>query len=616
MSQTNRIAIIDPDRCKPTLCRKECINVCPPQSNGKQVIQWVDIEDIGTNKLNLLKIVNKKKIARIIESLCIGCNACVKKCPFDAIKIVNLPVENKAEIVHRYGFNGFRLYKLPILKTNSIIGIIGSNGVGKTTIVNILSGLIVPNFESVQPFDIKTICTKYRGTVLHEYLKNLYSNKFKISIKRQKIKDLAQPISVQKWFDSQAVTLTQNIIDELELNNLMLNNMNTLSGGELQRVLCACTLCSNSDVYIFDEPSNYLDIKQRLTVTKLIRNLASLNKYVVIIEHDLAILDFVADEIFIIYGKPGAFGIVSNPLTTLEAINIYLDGYIPNENIRFRSEEFNLKPTLELENIEQLNSTTNKIKYPAGTIEYSGFTLIVPDGVIDLSNSLNVILGPNGYGKTTFIKYLAKSLSLNVSYKEQTLDIEKYKNKSTGEYPTVNELFYKYIMESYIDSHFVSEVIKPLDIDDIKTRNINELSGGELQKILIILCLGKSASIYLIDEPSANLDIEKRLTMIKIIKRFIINNNKCGFIIEHDIMMAVSFAQEVTSKIILIEQVEQTQSSKICKVSDYMSFRSGINNFLQNLNITMRISGHNRPRINKIDSQLDQEQKESKNYYA
>jgi ATP-binding cassette subfamily E protein 1 len=616
MSQTNRIAIIDPDRCKPAMCKKECINVCPPQLNGKQVIQLVDIEDIGTVQLNLHKIVNKKKIAKIIESMCIGCNACVKKCPFDAIKIVNLPVENKAEIVHRYGFNGFRLYKLPILKTNSVIGIIGSNGVGKTTIVNILCGLIVPNFESTQPFDIKTICTKFRGTVLHEYLKNLYSNKFKISIKSQKIKGWAQPISVQQWFDSQAVNLTSNIIDELELNNLMGNNMSTLSGGELQRVLCACTLCSDSNVYIFDEPSNYLDIKQRLTVTKLIRKLSGLNKYVIVIEHDLSMLDYMADEIFIIYGKPGAFGIVSNPLTTLEAINIYLDGYIPNENIRFRNEEFNLKPTQELENFEQLNSTTNKIKYSADIIEYSGFKLIIPDGIIDLSNSLNVILGPNGYGKTTFIKYLARSLNLNVSYKEQTLEIEKYKDKVTNEYPTVNELFYKYIMGSYVDSRFVSEIIKPLDIDDIKTRKINELSGGELQKILVILCLGKPASIYLIDEPSANLDIEKRLTMIKVIKRFIINNNKCGFIIEHDIMMAVSFAQEVTSKIILIEQVDQTKISKTCKVSNYMNFSTGINNFLENLDITMRISGHNRPRINKIGSQLDQEQKESKNYYA
>jgi ATP-binding cassette subfamily E protein 1 len=126
--------------------------------------------------------------------------------------------------------------------------------------------------------------------------------------------------------------------------------------------------------------------------------------------------------------------------------------------------------------------------------------------------------------------------------------------------------------------------------------------------------LGTPASIYLIDEPSANLDIEKRICMIKVIKRHILNNHKCGFIIEHDIMMAVSFAQEVTSKILLVES-NIVDGVKQSTVSDYMNFSDGINNFLNTLNITMRLSGHNRPRINKNNSQLDKEQRELGKYY-
>ncbi len=616
MSKSSRIAIVDQAKCKPNKCKKECISFCPPQSGGKEVIKIVDIEDMGLAKQHVIKSNDKKKIAQIVESQCIGCNICVRKCPFNAIKIVNLPSENKNDIIHRYLPNGFRLYKLPILKTNSIIGILGENGVGKTTLINILSKQIMPNFEQGEQPDTKKILSKFRGTVFFDYLKDLYSNNLTISIKSQKIKDQMLNTTVRNYFLSHKINLENysDILSDLEITHLLDNSMTNLSGGELQRVLCCKTICSNADVYVFDEPSNYLDIKQRLAVTKLIRKISDPKKYVIVIDHDLSMLDYMADEIFIIYGKPGAFGIVSNPMTTLNGINVYLDGYIPGENVRFRPDEFNLKTTQELDASTHILSKSNPIKYLGGTVEYPNYKLNIPDAEISLTDGINVILGPNGTGKTTFIKYLAKTLDIGISYKEQTLSIEKYKNKNNGEYPTVNELLYQQIQSSYTDQKFISEVVRPLDIGDIQDRKINELSGGELQRVLVILCLGTPASIYLIDEPSANLDIEKRICMIKVIKRHILNNHKCGFIIEHDIMMAVSFAQEVTSKILLVES-NIVDGVKQSTVSDYMNFADGINNFLNTLNITMRLSGHNRPRINKNNSQLDKEQRELGKYY-
>ncbi len=616
MSKSSRIAIVDQAKCKPNKCKKECISFCPPQSGGKEVIKIVDIEDMGLAKQPVVKSNDKKKIAQIVESQCIGCNICVRKCPFNAIKIVNLPSENKNDIIHRYLPNGFRLYKLPILKTNSIIGILGENGVGKTTLINILSKQIMPNFEQGEQPDTKKILSKFRGTVFFDYLKDLYSNNLTISIKSQKIKDQMLNTTVRNYFLSHKINLENysDILSDLEITHLLDNSMTNLSGGELQRVLCYKTICSNADVYVFDEPSNYLDIKQRLAVTKLIRKISDPKKYVIVIDHDLSMLDYMADEIFIIYGKPGAFGIVSNPMTTLNGINVYLDGYIPGENVRFRPDEFNLKTTQELDASTHILSKSNPIKYLGGTVEYPNYKLNIPDAEISLTDGINVILGPNGTGKTTFIKYLAKTLDIGISYKEQTLSIEKYKNKNNGEYPTVNELLYQQIQSSYTDQKFISEVVRPLDIGDIQDRKINELSGGELQRVLVILCLGTPASIYLIDEPSANLDIEKRICMIKVIKRHILNNHKCGFIIEHDIMMAVSFAQEVTSKILLVES-NIVDGVKQSTVSDYMNFADGINNFLNTLNITMRLSGHNRPRINKNNSQLDKEQRELGKYY-
>lgn len=617
MSKSNRIAIVNQEKCKPDKCKNECISFCPPQISGKEVIKLIDIEDTLIKTINK-KITNKKKIAKIIESMCIGCNICVHKCPFNAIQIVNLPYENKADIIHRFGPNGFRLYKLPVLKTNCVMGIIGPNGVGKTTLINILSNIITPNFESTELFDIKKISSKFRGSVLFEYLKKLYSSKLKISIKPQKIKSNLFNSNVKSYLQSNNIDLVKykEILEQLEIFNLFEYNMDTLSGGELQRVMCGITICSDSDVYIFDEPSNYLDIKQRLYITKQIRKLIHPDKYIIVIDHDLSILDYIADEMFILYGHSSAFGIVSNPLTTLDGINVYLDGYIPNENVRFRPDAFNLKTTQELNDSILSNDTFNNIKYLGGSVEYPNFKLTIPDGSINLSSSINVILGSNGNGKTTFIKYLANKLEVGISYKEQTLNITKYKSNEL--YPTVNQLFYKFIIDSYLNTNFISEVVKPLDIEEIKERRLDELSGGELQRVLIILCLGTPASIYLIDEPSANLDIEKRLIMIKVIKRFILNNHKCGFIIEHDMMMAVSFAQEQTSNIILIDKKIDNirdNSISVCTVSPLLSFGIGINKFLQTLDITMRIGEHNRPRINKLYSQMDQTQKKTNNYY-
>lgn len=589
-----RIAIVDYSKCKPTKCSKECIRFCPPQQGGKQVI---DIEDLGSNL---------GKVAKISESLCIGCNLCVNKCPFSAIKIINIPEELPDSIVYEYGPNQFKLYKLPYIKKNIVCGIIGPNGVGKSTILEILCGSIKPNFGSSSPPTTKQIVSKFRGSSLQNYLNDLYCSRLEITIKKQNISELIQTHGLTALVKN--VTTWTPEHDPLNISSLGEKQLGTLSGGELQRLYVWICVSSNSDVYIFDEPSNFLDVKQRVAVARAIRSLTNPNKYVIVVDHDISMMDYITDEINIIYGTPNAYGVCSNSLTGLSGTNAYLAGYIPSQNIRFRDYEYTfVNPGLEL--VENISSLASNVSYTGTIFKYpdSDYTLTIPNGQIDTNGTINLILGPNGTGKTTFVNWLCGSLGLQSSYKVQNSSY-----KSSNPETTVLEHLDEKIKSQLYNPQFISEVIKPLGIENLFKAKLVNLSGGEAQRVSIVECLGTPASVYFIDEPSANLDIEKRLKITGVIKKYIINNSKCAFIVEHDIMMGLNFVQDVKNTVIICSQPETNKSL----ISSPVPWSQGINSFLQMMGVTMRSSEQtSRPRINKLGSQMDQEQKKLGVYY-
>merc|ERR1719213_1377444 len=92
---------------------------------------------------------------------------------------------------------------------------------------------------------------------------------------------------------------------------------------------------------------------------------------------------------------------------------------------------------------------------------------------------------------------------------------------------------------------FQTDVAKPMMIDPLMDFSVQNLSGGELQRVAITLALGKPADVYLIDEPSAYLDSEQRLHAAKVIKRFILHAKKTAFVVEHDFIMATYLADRV-----------------------------------------------------------------------
>jgi len=384
-------------------------------------------------------------------------------------------------------------------------------------------------------------------------------------------------------------------------------NVADLSGGELQRFAIAMVCIQAADIFMFDEPSSYLDVKQRLNAAMAIRNLIHPDKYIIVVEHDLSVLDYLSDFVCCLYGVPGAYGVVTMPSSVREGINIFLDGFIPTENLRFREESlvFKVSENASEEDVKRMNS----YKYPTMAKTLGTFKISVNAGQFSDSEIL-VLLGENGTGKTTFIRMMAGKLtpdegsgevpSLNISYKPQ-----KISPKSQG---TTRQLLHEKIRDAYIHPQFVADVMRPLRIDDIIDQEVQNLSGGELQRVAMALCLGKPADVYLIDEPSAYLDSEQRLVAAKVIKRFILHAKKTGFVVEHDFIMATYLADRVI--------VFEGQASVDTLANSPQPLLSGMNKFLGQLEITFRRDPNNfRPRINKLDSIKDCEQKASGNYF-
>jgi len=605
-----RVAIIDHERCKPKKCNQECKKICPVNRTGKDCI---DVE-------------KSYKAAKISEEMCIGCGACVRACPFGAIQIVNLPTQLEHNLVYTYGENAFQLYKLPIPKIGNVLGFIGQNGIGKSTLMRILSNDVLPNFGNyTDPPDHKKIFEETRGTELQNYLKLLYSDKLRIKIKPQNIDKIL--VSIKKTKPNTTVkeliskhykegdAWHENIIDKLEIRIIFNNTVINISGGELQRLVCAIIMMQEADVYIFDEPTNYLDIKQRLNIADLIKQLSNPKNYIFIVEHDLSILDYTSDFVCIMYGKPGAYGAISSPHSTGNAINMFFSGYIRADNMRFRTEAFSFKETLEIQ-VEVEHKKRFKYAFESATIEYENFKLSVNGGDF-MDSSLVVLLGKNGTGKSTFLNHLAKSLGLVVSYKTQYLDISRFIDKKTGKYPRVVEMLSSELKGSFGNGLFTSDVINPMDIKRLYDRRLNKLSGGELQRVMIVHALGQDANVYLFDEPSACLDVEQRTIVTRVIKRFIMHNKRSCFVVEHDMMMAMSLSMERDSRIVVFDDVYNNETNRRESTSSSpLHFSEGINRFLKQMGITFRTDQTTRrPRINKRGSSKDTEQKSEGRYY-
>ena len=219
-----------------------------------------------------------------------------------------------------------------------------------------------------------------------------------------------------------------------------------------------------------------------------------------------------------------------------------MDGFIPTENLRFREDSLSFKMVESAEEI--LLDKTRHYSYPAMTKTLGGFKLTVQAGSFTDSEII-VMLGENGTGKTTFIRLLAGDTP-DIETDKPTLSVSLKPQTISPKFPgTVRMLLLKRIKAAFMHPQFQTDVLKPMNLDNIIDQEVTTLSGGELQRVAIVLALGKDASVYLLDEPSSFLDSEQRIIASKVIKRFILHAKKTAFVIEHDFIMATYLADRV-----------------------------------------------------------------------
>lgn len=626
--------LLDPEKCKPNMpawtyflkhagsCGKECISVIksPPQI-----------------------IVHR--------NACAACLNRAKRCPDNAAKVIKLPSNMETELVHSYGENAFKLHGLPMPRVGQVLGMLGCNGTGKSTAVKILAGQIKPNLGQYDnPPSWADITKYYRGSDLQNYFKMILEDKLRVSVKPQIDQDVAKSL-----VGNRVGTLVaqrdergcgERLLQELDLAHLEDRDVGELSGGELQRLAIALAVMKDANVYMFDEPTSFLDVKQRIEATKVIRSLVSSGEssvkptYVVVVEHDLAILDYMSDYIHCLYGEPGAYGVVTKRATLRNGINNFLAGYIPAENMQFRDEALTFKVSqISAADARELGIGGGQGK-PIGRYEYPEMTKVLQSEDGKTSFTLHVeggdfsgcevigLMGENGTGKTTYLEMLAglhDKETTPVDGAEKTYDCAPmsllgmgvtlaYKRQNFApkfrRYPgTVRDLLERNVPIAFTDQMFSLLVMKPLNMEDLMDMPVASLSGGELQRVAIVVCLGTPASVYLIDEPSAGLDCEQRVIVAKVIKRWVVSHlQRTCYVIEHDCLMMSALADRMI--LFTGRPGIETHAHPPSSVGE------AFNRFLQSLEVTFRRDPTNcRPRINKDGSVKDREQKSAGEYY-
>ena len=608
---------IDYDKCDHRSCGRICQTHCPVVlTNSRKKSHEKKLEEPIRLKKTEDRII-------IVGEYCLKCGICVNTCPRKAISVLNLLSEpDNVPLLHEYEGSHFKVYGLPVLVPEQVVGFCGPNGIGKSTIMNILAGKLLPNFGNKDEIPtLDTVAKNFKNNFMRQLYLDLKDASVKIAFKEQVLRilfDRYEGKTVKQILEAHIETppdFTQEIFRALDIPAIENRYLKQCSGGELQRFAIALVMLQNSDILLIDEPCTFLDVKKRFVLAELLQKKAhsvynnSRRNAIAVVEHDLTVLDYLSDSVQLFYGEPHVFGVVTTLKSTKNGINSYLDGYLKAENIQFREQVIGFKKSVSdrdwKNNIEYFHFFDIDKTFPGG------FSLHVSAGTVYQSEILGIV-GENGCGKSTFAKLLIGEIKpdndsmllidreLQISYKPQYI---------TKDFDGTAKEFIMNFSQNYDFSEGIMRLIyEPLGADGLFEKRIVDLSGGELQRVFIAACLAKRADLYILDEPSAYLDVEERLKVSSVIRSCTKARGATAICVEHDIQICDALAD----RLLLFTGQPGVKGYTIGPLGK----RDGMNEFLKILDVTFRRDEENgRARINKKGSSLDLEQRANNEYF-
>ena len=266
LSRLARIVILDQEKCQPNMPAYDYL-----RKNAR----------IGCTKVPACIQVEDGKCV-VLEDSCPTCLNRAKRCPGGAVRVVNLPHSLAPAVTHRFGQNAFKLHRLPVPRANQVLGLVGTNGIGKSTSLQVLAGRLKPNLGRYEaPAEWDDVLTYFKGSELQGYFTRMLDQGQTAVTKLQYVDLLPQALaplglSVRELLAAKdGRGALGKVVEQLELAPVLGRRVEQLSGGELQRLALALALLQRADVYVFDEPSSYLDVAQRLRAARAIRALLS-----------------------------------------------------------------------------------------------------------------------------------------------------------------------------------------------------------------------------------------------------------------------------------------------------------------------------------------------------
>jgi ATP-binding cassette subfamily E protein 1 len=631
-----KIFLIDYDLCAPNSCGRQCEQKCPITLTNQKRKQHEKKDEVP---IRLKKSIDQMII---ISEFCIECGICLNVCPQKAIYSIYLLDEPEEDrITHQYrkegleslenlplkydpssDSHGFRLFGLPTLESGRVTGLCGPNGIGKSTVLNILSGNLIPNFGVQEKTTSKKLWVKLREHVkeneMRVHFKGLYDGNRHVAYKGQVLKILFDDYegkSVQEILEENLnsnVQFAKKVFNALDIHAIKDRKLIECSGGELQRFAIASVLIQPADCYLIDEPCTFLDVKKRIDLAELLQERAKSSEFssdvpILVVDHDLAILDYMSDIIHLFYGKPHQFGVLTKVQTTKSGINSYLNGFLKTENIQFRKTKISFRRSVGNHSWENARVFA---EYGRVSKTYDSFKLEVEPGKIYEQEILGIV-GENGTGKSTFAKILAgllkpdegsefQKIERYVSYKPQYIT-QDYKG-------TVKDFIMEFALNYDFSENMKQLLYTPLGVDRFLDTPVKDLSGGQLQRTYICTCLAKRAELYILDEPSAYLDVEERLKISAVIRAVTKRQSATTIVIEHDLALV----DALSDRLFVFTGTPGIHGKTIGPLNK----NEGMNTFLKILDITFRRDQDTgRARINKKDSSIDKRQRRENQYF-